>query len=243
MAGVHRLDTKQEPYLEPQAEAPSDDPPDRPAAPQVPGFQVLAAACRSLEHKLLTLADHADPSWQEVHPKRWPVLHQVPAGEARSSLLARLLLADASGRLSAQRLQTPEGRLALAGREAVVRNLCALALACRPGAVRCCIDRTAKQALAAVLGELFGVLQASSPHGRAVRHDVAAWSPLHWACLGYLDWLKLVGPEEPLLRRVVHMSLPRHLLGMATRRRWARRERAPRAALQALHEAGGAWPC
>jgi len=203
----------------------------------------LAAWLAELQAKLFSLPEHLDEAWHPLIVERWPFLAQVIDGTAQGRLLGVLLLQDSRGAPPAQRLSLPEVRLALQDRAAIQRSLCALALARRPGVLRCCIDREARGSLRDALGELFDPLARLGLRGRPVSAEVAVWSPLHWACMGYMDWLELLVGDDRLFRRIVRLSLPPQLLAMPKRRRQARAEFAPAQAVQALKDMEVAWPC
>lgn len=202
----------------------------------------LAAACADLEHALSTAAQRVHASWRPALERRWPFLGGIDDDAARARLLARAL-AGRVGLPEPQLVAAPDGRLACAGPEVRMRSLCMLSLACRPGVLRCCVERHARVALSQALGEAAGPLAVLAEGGRAVPHRVAAWTPLHWACIGFLDWLALPAGRDRLLRRLLVLSLPNGLLGMARRSRLAPRDLEPAAAVQALERAGGRWPC
>ncbi|HEX6703352.1 MAG TPA: type III secretion protein HrpB4 [Albitalea sp.] len=203
----------------------------------------VAEWSQHLQHKLFALEAHLDDSWRVLVGKRWPALAQVPDGRLQGRLLGTLLLRRCRAVPSALRLAAPEIRLCLLERTNALRSLAVLALVRRPGALRCCIDRGAKAALHDALGPLLGPLEGLSGSGRPVDADAAGWSPLHWACLGYVDWLKLLQPEDELFKRLVRLSLPARLLDMRVRRRAAPPELPPRQALQVLKDAEAHWPC
>jgi hypothetical protein len=203
----------------------------------------LAAWLAGLQAKLFSLPEHLDDSWHGPIVERWPFLAQVLDTAAQGRLLGVLLLQDCRGTPPAQRLSLPEVRLALQDRAAIQRSLCALALARRPGVLRCCIDREARDSLRDALGALFEPLARLGQRGRPVSAEVAVWSPLHWACMGYVDWLELLEGDDRLFRRIVRLSLPQQLLAMPKRRRQARAEFAPAQAVQALKDVEVGWPC
>jgi hypothetical protein len=211
-----------------------------PHAPPTPAS--LAAACRALEAALQSLPARMHASWQAPLAARWPVLDVVADEAARGRLAARLLVDECGGMPPADAVMLPEASVATADVATLLRNLCVLALACRPGALRCCVEREAKAALMRAVGNAGDALWSLSGQGRPVSSESAGWLPLEWACLGYVDWLLLPAGCHRLLRRLLAVSLPCGLLGMA-RRRGAHRDVAPAAALRMLRDAGGAWPC
>jgi hypothetical protein len=205
-----------------------------------PSAADLAGLASELQQRLSALDDEMHASWHAAMRRRWPVLEAVRDRARFRTLLAALLLrrCEVPG---ADRLARGEGRLALMPAPAIRRSLAALAIACRPGSLRCCIDREVRAGLEAELGPFIGALQAHSPAGRPVPAQAAAWSPLHWACLGYFDWLRLLQPEDRLLRRIVQLALPADLLAMPARRRMVPAELRAAPARDLLLAAG--WPC
>ena len=212
------------------------------APPPVDAAAGLVQALLQLHHKLGHIDVHLDDSWQRWLQQRCTGLEALP-----DDLLLRLkqawLLQPQAACPDAQRLGEPALRLALQERGQVRRSLCALALARRPGVLRCCLERARRQRLRDALDDVFEPLVLASQGGRPVPAEVISWSPLAWACVGYFDWLALTSPGDRLLCRLVRLSLPRRLGGHAVRRRRAPPERAESAALQMLRQMEGAWPC
>lgn len=203
----------------------------------------LVALAQGFEHRLSSLRAHLDPSWPARLAGRWPVLQWMTDAALYDATLRSLILHDVRDFPTVARLAGAEGRIALLPRESLHRALGALALACRPGVLRCCIDRQAQAALADALGPFFEPLQQLSAGGAPVSAQAAAWSPLHWACRGCLDWMNMLSSQDQLLRRVVCLSMPAGLLGMHRRGAAARAELRPQRALRRLQDLGVAWPC
>ena len=203
----------------------------------------LASFALSLQHKLLHLPQHLDGSWKSLFDARWPFLGELAAHPGCQRLQADLFVAQGGGVPGGNDLAAPHVQLALLARPRVVRSLAVLALAGRPGVLRCAVEREARRALREWLDAAYEPLLAHSARGRPVSHQVLGWTETHWACLGYHDWAALLRPQDSLWRRMVRVSLPRGLLGMRKRRRLAPADVKVRQALQVLSDAGVQWPC
>ena len=203
--------------------------------------ELLAHCAHAFEHKLATLDEALDPSHLGALPREWVLLGQVGNERLRHRIAARLARTVVAPWPRLTDLLQREARLALLDRGAILNQLCLLALAGRPGVVRCCLRREPREALRSALGPAFDALSAAG--GRAVEDEVAQWSPLEWACMGYLDWLELLGSNDPALGRLVSLSLPAGLLSMPQRRDDAPAERSPREALNLLQELDLEWSC
>ncbi|WP_251779934.1 type III secretion protein HrpB4 [Caldimonas mangrovi] len=203
----------------------------------------MASLALGLQRKLFDMPLHAHTSWAQVIDARWPFLGELSDRPGVAALRAELLVAQGGGLPAATDLGAAEVQLALQGREQVVRSLARLALARRPGVLRCAVERDARQALRSVLGELYPAVMAHSGRGRPVPYEVLRWTEMHWACVGYHDWTTLLRPQDSLWRRMVRLSLPRGLLGMRARRRLAPADLKVRQAIQLLSDAERAWPC
>jgi hypothetical protein len=201
----------------------------------------LAAACGRFQAALEGAAGGAHPTWLPAMAQRWPFLSFVTEEAPRARLLARALAG--AGLPDPLLLAAPDGQLACMAPGQRMRSLCVLALARRPGVLRCCVEKESRVALKGAVGDAAGPLAALSDGGRAVPHHVTTWTPQHWACTGFLDWCELPAGRDRLLRRLVGVSLPRGLLDMTRRRRAAPPDCSSAGALAALSEAGGAWPC
>lgn len=203
----------------------------------------LAELATNFERRLSNIGAQLDPSWSTHLGRKWPVLQCMNDAALSNATLRLLLLHECASVPEAARLSTPEGYVTLLPRDALHQALAALALACRPGVLRCCIDRDARTALAGSLGGFFEPLLALSALGAPVSAEAAAWSPLHWTCRGCVDWMAMLRPEDDLLRRLVCLSLPAGLLGMHRRAAGARAQWRPPRAIGELRAGGVAWPC
>lgn len=202
----------------------------------------LVALARAFEAKLQRLHEDLDPAWQAELAQRWAGLAAL-AEPARAALRPALFIDLCGGLPALPRLMDPLARLVLLPREDLVGRLCALALARRPGVLRCCVDRQALDAMRRALGTHFDPLMALSQHGRPLGDAATRWSPAHWACMGYFDWVSRLAPNDGVLRRVARLSLPPGLLGRMARLQPVPADLRTTHALRSLAEAGVEWPC
>lgn len=202
-----------------------------------------AAECAlAFEQRLKALPAEVDSSWRASFVQRAPALTLLD--EARQQTALQGLLQRFCGPPPGlERLAAGPAQLALRSRPMVLRALGLLALARRAGALRCCVAREQKEALEQLLGDSLEAVEAIGESGRPVGSEVTGWTPMHWSCLGYLDWLKLVARDDGFLRRVVRVMLPRGLLGMPQRVNMAPPDLAPAEAVARLGAAGVHWPC
>jgi Bacterial type III secretion protein (HrpB4) len=136
----------------------------------------------------------------------------------------------------------PTAQLALQPREHIQRQLCVLALAQRPGVLRCCINKTVRQALQRVVGSAWTALSALSRHGQPVSEARACASAAHWSCVGFQDWSSSLAPDYPALHRLVALSLPAAELVAISAATSEEAELAAPEALRRLAEQGLVWP-
>lgn len=167
----------------------------------------LARLALVFQRRLDRLPEGIDDGWTALKALR-PAIDQVPDGPARRRLMLTLYRRWCGPLPDLRLLATPGGRLALQGRLGLLSRLCAVALAGRPGVLRCCVEIRARQALEGALGPAMASLRESARQGAVVPAHVAAWSPIQWACVGYAD-LALAGawPHRGL-RRLVRLALP-----------------------------------
>lgn len=167
----------------------------------------LARLALAFQHRIDRLPEAADASWQAISDMQ-PVLVELSDGAARRRLMLRLFRSWCGPLPGLQDLATPAGRLALQGRLAMLSRLCAVALVSRPGVIRCCIERRARQALEGALGPAIEWLRESAHDGPAVPAHVAAWVPIQWACVGYADLSRIDAWPHRSLRRLARLALP-----------------------------------
>jgi hypothetical protein len=167
----------------------------------------LARLAQVFQYRLDHLPDGADASWEGLAGTR-SLVEQLPAGASRRRVMLSLFRRWCGPLPGLQALATPTGRLALQGRLQLLSRLCALALLSRPGVLRCCVERSARQSLEGALGPAVDALRESSHEGPAVPGHVAAWVPIQWACVGYADLSREGAWPHRSLRRLVRLALP-----------------------------------
>jgi len=202
----------------------------------------LAAWAQGFEHKLARLAEHMDPSQLNRSTLPWRWIAQLPDTAVSTSVAAKLFAQHVAPLPDLLRLQDRNARVALLDRDTLLRQLCALALARRPAAVRCCIDSRARNDLHEMMGSGFDALLSVSHRGRALPEYAARWTPMHWSCLGFFDWAGLLQASDRAIRRMVRLSLPVGLLDVRRRRPPGADLDATRA-VQVLDELGLEWSC
>lgn len=203
----------------------------------------LAQAAAAFQSKLARLPDDVDPERIAQPGTPWSWLAALRNAAARQRVLARLFPQLVAPWPPLARLTERAGRIALLDRPTLLRHWCLLALAGRPGVLRCCIDRGARTALQAELGAAFEPLLSVSTRGRSVSERASIWTPAHWACVGYLDWAALLTTEDAALRRMARLSLPPGLLGVHGELRDAAADLTPATALALIDELELEWSC
>lgn len=204
-----------------------------------------AAWALAFGHKLQGMIDDLDAEWREEVMAPWAFVEALPESAARR-LMPRLWaghLGGATALPSLRRFEDPLTRLCLLPRGELLHRLCTLALARRPGVLRCCIDRSVRAPLQRALGDTFDALAVMSRSGRPVDAVTAGWSPVVWACVGYADWSARLKAEDEAVRRIVRLSVPRGLLDEVMEQPPVAAERGVPETLAALAEAGVEWPC
>lgn len=170
--------------------------------------QALAKFALQLQHRLDSLPDNLDKSWHAaIGLAAWGSM-PLPPGETRRRVLTHLFQQWCGPLPPLPSLATPAGRLALLARSRLLPRLCGLALLCRPGVLRCCVERRARQSLARALGPAFIPLLDLSSSGAPVSAEAASWTPRRWAWVGYTDLARAGAWPSLSLRRLVRLSLP-----------------------------------
>jgi hypothetical protein len=201
-----------------------------------------AGWAQALGTRLEGMHEDLDAEWRDEVATGW-AFADVLAPAQRRRVMPRLWMDRLGGLPRLERLADPLARLCLLQRAEVLSRLCTLAIAQRPGVLRCCIDRAARTRLRTALGASFEPLMVISRHGKAVDESVAAWSPLVWACIGWADWSAALAPSDGAVRELVRLSLPRKMLHDLAVSVAVPADRPVAAAIEALEEAGVAWPC
>jgi len=167
----------------------------------------LAGLALSFDRRLDMLPEGIDASWRAIAELR-SLAMGLPEGPARRRVTLRLFRRWCGPLPALTDLATPAGRMALHAREPLLGRLCALALLSRPGVIRCCVERTARQALEKGLGASFGLLREQGHGGPPVPAYAAAWTPMQWACAGYADLVRARAWPHRSLRRLARLALP-----------------------------------
>ncbi|MDA8457358.1 type III secretion protein [Acidovorax sp. GBBC 3334] len=197
--------------------------------------QELAQLARELQARIDALPAHIDPSWR------------VPAGLAGAGTtdaadlplqvrgaVSHAWYAQHCGPLPAlEHLEGSGARLALLDRNALLAQLCALALLGRPGVLRCCVQRSARTALQQTLGPAYAPLRARDG-GPAVSAEVAGWPPMAWSWVGYRELVRAGAWPHRGLRRMVRLALPASRAGAPAPRQVPRATAAAHERLKTL---------
>lgn len=247
--------------LMPASYAPAGDAPSRRPASGSAALDGVAAgavvmpsgeAIRRLAHwalafdtKLSHLVHDLDTDWQAPLLSPWAFMEAMSA--ERSGALWPRLWRSRLGQEGAwprlDQFEDPWWRLCLLPRAELLHRLCVLALARRPGVLRCCIDRSVRVPLQRALADAFPILSGFSLQGRPVDAVQAGWSPVEWACVGFLDWADMLGEDARLIQTLVRWSLPRQMLDLRREAGPVPAERSAESARRALVQAGLEWPC
>jgi hypothetical protein len=203
----------------------------------------LAQAAAAFDTKLRRLGDDIAPERLQMPASPWAWLDRLADPLARRSAVVRLYRQFIAPWPSLDRLLERHARIALLGRSAQWRTWCMLALAARPGVLRCCVAKEPRRALRETLGSAFEPLMSVSARGRATTGELAAWTPAHWACAGYLDWCTLLAPDDAALRELAVLSLPPALMGVEAALAAVPADLPPAHAVKLIDELGLEWSC
>ncbi len=169
----------------------------------------LARAFR-FQERLDEWPAHIDPGWREGRIARH-LMAFAETGELARRRAAVVVYQRWCGPLPQPgALALSGGALGLCGREELLARLCSLALALRPGVLRCCVDGRVREMFRRALGESFEPLRGQAHGGRPVSARVARREPLTWACVGYRDAVRAGLLPARGLRRLVRLALPRY---------------------------------
>ena len=134
--------------------------------------------------------------------------------------------------------------LALLPREPLLRSLCTLALARRPGVVRGLIERASRDGVRAAVGPAWPALQALSAKSLCAAGPQRCLDPGPLAWVGYEDWSLVMRQGPPQLLRMVWHSLPPDDMAQGTDLASALPSHwSGEAAIEHLDAMGFAWPC
>jgi len=183
----------------------------------------LAAVARAFEARLGRLDESVDPQWRDHFED---VFGGLPATiAAPGSQRGQLAVFEAlCGPLpDVETLVTPVGRWSLLSRDELLSRLCTLALARRPGILRSCVRRSARVALADMVGNAYEPLRELPFTSPNVPGQVAERPPMDWAIVGYHDLTSRRLWPGRSMRRLARFALPRimarHVLPLETHNR------------------------
>lgn len=183
----------------------------------------LAAVARAFEARLGRLDASVDPQWRHHFESVYgalPATITAPASQ-RGQLAVFEALCGAVP--DVETLGTPVGRWSLLPRDELLPRLCGLALARRPGILRSCVRRSARLALADMLGNAYEPLRELPFTGPNVSGQIAERPPLDWAIVGYQDLTSRRLWPGRSMRRLARFALPRitprHVLPRETQTR------------------------
>lgn len=203
----------------------------------------LARLARTLGEKLERLAADTDPErlrlLQSAVERPGKPTQTAGCGASSRAAMQRVFLEQIGGLPALASFLNPAARLALMQREHIHGRLCALALACRPGALRGCVDKATRKALQTMVGDAWEPLCSLSRRGGAASPTRAQRSPMDWASVGYADWREALLPRASVLHRLVGLSFPEGSLAAPV-------EPADLPAPDAVREMaveGLSWPC
>jgi hypothetical protein len=169
---------------------------------------VLATLALAFEQRVDRLPDSLDPSWRGSSAL-CSLADVLPPGGPRRATMLRVFRGWCGPLPALTDLAPAAGRLALLERIALLGHLCVLAVMARPGALRCCVEKRPRQALQQALGPVFDTLRDVSQSGGALPAHAAAWTPMQWACVGYLDLVRARLWPHRSVRRLVRLALPK----------------------------------
>lgn len=157
--------------------------------------------------------------WRSAGAEAGVAVHTPAHRLARHRLHRRLAALLCGGEPAPQALLSPLGRWCVLPPAELERHLMGLALALRPGVLRCCVHRPVRQALWSALGSAVEPLRALGAHAAAPPRDQLGWMPSQWACIGYGDLAQARLWPGRCLRRWVRLRLPCQLPRVAPGRR------------------------
>lgn len=168
----------------------------------------LAVLALAFEQRLDRLPDTLDPSWRDSSTL-CTLAAALPCGGARRATLLQLFRGWCGPLPALTDLVPAAGQLALLERIPLLGHLCVLAVMARPGALRSCVEKRPRQALQQALGPVFDTLRDDRRPGAALPPHAAAWTPMQWACVGYLDLVRARLWPHRSVRRLVRLALPK----------------------------------
>jgi hypothetical protein len=205
-----------------------------------------AVLAQAVDCKLQRLYTDLDPDRAKKFRLTWPFFASFGDTETtslnRSNVVLKILISHCGGLPMLTEFNPSAARLALLSRPEIHVQLCALAIARRPGVLRCCVDKQARQSLQAALGSTLFALNALSHSGQRVAPASANWQVLRWVCIGYRDWYETIAPQASTIHQMVALSLPEAMLYEVLAAPAEPAEHGAVAALERLETQGVAWP-
>ncbi|HET9646238.1 MAG TPA: type III secretion protein HrpB4 [Burkholderiaceae bacterium] len=170
-----------------------------------------AALVRLLQERIGQWQFECDPGWGFISAQSaWKAASG--RGTAGGDALRRLAVREFELRLGPlpplPLFEHAVGSMALLDPQSLQARLCALALLGRPGVLRSCVQREAREALQATLGPAYPLLRERSRQAPAVPAYAAAWTPLAWVWIGWRDLLAARAWPHRTLRRLARALLP-----------------------------------
>jgi hypothetical protein len=174
----------------------------------VPEIDHLLACALRFEARLDDWAAHIDPGWRELQAVQCLTAVEDLTPQVRRRVALAVYRRWCGELPQPESLARPGWSLALCDREELLARLCSLALALRPGVLRCCVERRARESMRHALGDTFDRLRDQAQGGKPVNSAVTRREPLAWACVGYRDLVRAGSMRERSLRRCTRLSLP-----------------------------------
>lgn len=206
----------------------------------------LAELAQSVEYKLRFFDTDLDPDRAKALRQAWPFIaslsNPATASACERTAWLKITVQQCGGIPSLMEFTHAAAKIALLSRAEIHTQLCTLAVARRPGVIRCCIDKETRLALRSALGPAFIALNALARSSKPVSPLVMHWSALRWACIGYRDWHDTLAPKVPTIHQLVAHSLPELMLSEVTESPPELAEHGADVALELLAEQGLSWP-
>ena len=205
-----------------------------------------AALARAVERKLQRLHTDLDPDRAKVFRLTWPFFPSFEDTKTISSqssnLISKVLISRCGGLPQLTEFNPSAARLALLSRAEIHAQLCILAIARRPGVLRCIVDKQTRQSMQAALGSALFALNALGRSSQRVVSVSANWQALRWVCIGFRDWQEAIAPQTPTIHQMIALSLPEAMLLEVLAAPIEPAEHGAVAALELLKTQGIAWP-
>lgn len=206
----------------------------------------LAALAQSVEHKLRFFYTDLDPYRAEALRQAWPFIallsNPATANAYEHKVWLKMTVQQCGGVPPLMDFSHAAARLALLPRAEIHTQLCTLAIARRPGVIRCCIDKQTRLTIRSALGPAFIAVNKLARSSKPVSPLVTHWPILHWACVGYRDWHDSLAPKVPAIHQLVAHSLPESMLSEVMESVSEPAEHGANFAVELLAAQGLSWP-